>query len=395
MFSYLKLLQEHVDSSIIKRGQKIFLDGGVQKLVNLEIDGWQEARVTDAAYSYNVIVPLTHQLLSRVNWNKTFDIWQKLSRCQCPYYQEAGICRHILSVASKIDWELQQQITKFEFNDVGASFIDLYDQVNSTQSVNNLLNQFDQLLISSFNPRQLTLLARLSSTLKDMDNMSQQKFFDGLTPLIQTSLKQYESEKKVIRIMLDTLKINPEFWWQLWGKFISQIAEYNWTKFLYELFELRLEAGYHQFHPYYQKILKEITNQSTQATKDAIIEKYNVKSSKLDIFEKLYLLAVAINNHKWLEANVEKLDPEKLIKLIPVLPIESRDMIDRNIKSQLIQWAAFLPSNQKDEVLNILLKWRDVGEVSEYWYETIIYIKSTVNPKTKLYKELNALSSAS
>ncbi len=395
MFSYLKLLQEHVDSSMIKRGQKIFLDGGVQKLVNLEIDGWQEARVTDAAYSYNVIVPLTHQLLSRDNWNKTFDIWQKLSRCQCPYYQEAGICRHILSVASKIDWELQQQITKFEFNDVGASFIDLYDQVNSTQSVNNLLNQFDQLLISSFNPRQLTLLARLSSTLKDIDNLSQQKFFDGLIPLIQTSLKQYESEKKVIRIMLDTLKINPEFWWQMWGKFISQIAEYNWTRFLYELFELRLEAGYRQFHPYYQKILKEITNQSTQITKDKIIEKYSVKSSKLDIFEKLYLLAVAINNHKWLEANLEKLDPEKLIKLILVLPIESRDMIDRNIKSQLIQWAAFLPSNQKDEVLNILLKWRNVGEVSEYWYETIIYIKSTVNPKTKLYKELNGLSSAS
>ena len=188
MFSYLKLLQEHVDSSIIKRGQKIFLDGGVQKLLNLEIDGWQEARVTDAAYSYNVIVPLTHQLLSRDSWNKTFDIWQKLTRCQCPYYQEAGICRHILSVASKIDWELQQQITKFEFEDVGTSFIDIFEQVNSTQSVNNLLNQFDQLLISSFNPRQLTLLARLSSTLKDMDNLSQQKFFDGLTPLIQTSL---------------------------------------------------------------------------------------------------------------------------------------------------------------------------------------------------------------
>ena len=395
MFSYLKLLQEHVDSSIIKRGQKIFLDGGVQKLLNLEIDGWQEARVTDAAYSYNVIVPLTHQLLSRDNWNKTFDIWQKLTRCQCPYYQEAGICRHILSVASKIDWELQQQITKFEFEDVGTSFIDIFEQVNSTQSVNNLLNQFDQLLISSFNPRQLTLLARLSSTLKDMDNLSQQKFFDGLTPLIQTSLKQYESEKKVIRIILDTLKINPEFWWQMWGKFISQISEYNWTKFLYELFELRLEAGYRQFHPYYQKILKEITNQSTQITKDKIIEKYSIKSSKLDIFEKLYQLAVAINNHKWLAANLEKLDPEKLIKLILVLPIESRDMIDRNIKTQLIQWAAFLPSNQKDEVLNILLKWRDVGEVSEYWYETIIYIKSTINPKTKLYKELNALSSAS
>lgn len=395
MFSYLKLLQEHVDSSIIKRGQKIFLDGGVQKLVNLEIDGWQEARITDAAYSYNVIVPLTHQLLSRDNWGKTFDIWQKLSRCQCPYYQEAGICRHILSVASKIDWELQQQITKFEFEDVGTSFIDIFEQVNSTQSLNNLLNQFDQLLISSFNPRQLTLLARLSSTLKEMDNLSQQKFFDGLTPLIQTSLKQYESEKKVTRIILDTLKINPEFWWQMWGKFIGQISEYSWTKFLYELFELRLEAGYRQFHPYYQKILKEITNQSTQITKDKIIEKYGVKSSKLDTFEKLYLLAVAINNHKWLEANLEKLDPEKLIKLILVLPIESRDMIDRNIKSQLIQWAAFLPSNQKDEVLNILLKWRNVGEVSEYWYETIIYIKSTVNPKTKLYKELNALSSAS
>ena len=397
MFSYLDQLNNYIDASIIKRGQKIFLDGGVQKLTNLAIAGWQKTKVTDGGHNYAVIIPLTYQLLNRENWDKTYIIWQELSKCSCPYFQEAGICRHLAAVASKLDWEIQQQVVRSDISGGQVSFIDLYNQVNSTQIVNNLLNQFDGLIASSYNPGQLSLLSRITTSLRELDHENKAKFFDDLGVIIQRYLNVYESEKKVIKIILDTIKIDPSFWWGLWKDKISFISEYNWLHLLKKLFEVSVDPGYSQFKKINEDILNQITLTSDQLTKDKILNEYqtlqNRTNTKAEIFQKLYQFSVAISNYSWLLGNLEFIDPEKLIKLIKILPVEHRDQIDKNIKNQLIQWVAFIPNNQKEEVLKLLILWGDSGEVSEHWYETIDYIKSTINPKTKLFKELKELKS--
>ncbi len=397
MFSYLDQLNNYIDASIIKRGQKIFLDGGVQKLTNLAIAGWQKTKVTDGVHNYAVIIPLTHQLLNRENWDKTYIIWQELSKCNCPYFQEAGICRHLAAVASKLDWEIQQQVVRSDISVGQVSFINLYNQVNSTQIVNNLLNQFDGLIASSYNPGQLSLLSRITTSLRELDDGGKIKFFDDLGVIIQRHLKIYESEKKVIKIILDTIKIDPSFWWALWKAKIGLISEYNWLYLVKEIFEVRVDSGYSQFKKINEDILNQITSNSDQLTKDKILNEYQIlksrTSTRAEIFQKLYQFSVTISNYSWLLSNLESIDPEKLINLIKILPSQHRDQIDKNIKNQLLQWVAFIPNNQKEEVLKLLILWRDSGEISEYWYETIDYIKSTINPKTKLFKELKELES--
>lgn len=395
MFSYLNYLNKQIDTSIIKRGQKIFLDGGVQKLINLPISGWQKTQVIDNNHSYSTIFPLTHQLLSRENWDKTYNLWQELSKCNCHYFLEAGVCRHLVAIASKLDWELQQEVIKAEIFSDEVSFIDLYNQVNSTQIINNLLNQFDGLIISSYNPRQISLLSRITSSLRNLDNESQINFFDDLNLIIRKHIKLYEEEKKIIKIVLDTIKIDPSFWWGFWKDKIALITEYGWICLVKEIFGVYIDTGYNQFKEVNRGILSQITVNCDQVIKDKILNEYQITKNKIntkaETFQKIYEFAIAIGNHKWLLDNLELIDPEKLIALIKILPSQYRDKIDKNIKSQLIQWMAFVTNNQKEEILQLLILWRDSGEISEYWYETIDCIKSTINPKTKLFKEVKEL----
>lgn len=375
VYQYLELIKPHVETSVYKRGQRLYLDGSVIGFSDAVLDGWRKYRVGDVNECV-VTLPLLSITLSRSKYNQSSIALMQVVHCTCEYYKEVGPCKHIVAVCAAIDNEFGEKITTNFTHDVNV--LDTIFKVETDKKHLKWLDIIEQHL--SRDMRSFGQIDEITIAIRD-ENDIHDSFVASLKQMVDGVIGEYSKERRLVRIMTETLLLGKETWWNIWENYYNRLDEQNQVRLwvvLWKYMSQRIAVGW------YDDALGMVVL-FDNSLKQKITNELAIQFAKTP---EIWLNFVfQSRNIEWLEEHFNALDPLNLIRAAQMMP-EKREEIEDQIVEQVRVWSDFLRSGNYDEVISFFEQWRHVLGTSQAYEEAVDYFARNHGKKKKL---INAL----
>ena len=240
MLSYLQIVSKITSQGIYDRGVRDYLEGKLVSKKDLILDNWREYECVSKRDRYIVKIPVLHLALSPYKEDQAEKALQEVVSCTCEYYQEGyGICKHIVMACADLDNEfsikLQQQKEKVAKKDLD-SVLDGIFVAEKTRVQNEFFTELDRFL----NTSSYLTLSFIDKAAKNI-NIKQDEytdFFKKLEALLKSYLRSYETEKKVIKLVYQTLSYGRISWYLIWHNLFTDFIPKNQFKILISMWQV-------------------------------------------------------------------------------------------------------------------------------------------------------------
>lgn len=423
MLSYLKAVKPLVTEEVYQQGLKSYLEGKVLKETDLLLDHWKQFEVQSNhrhISCYLVKIPLLHLNLDSSKWTQATEALEQVCSCTCPYFEEIGICKHLVAVCAYLD----KKFTKLEITDSNSSQAQtqIWENIFTaalTRKQNWWLFSLQKFLENNLSDKQknhwlydmTTELAtqipvqNLVLVTQDyLQNQSANYKFTGQKPTrpgqancliywdflesfeqkLRLSLKSYDLQKRVASLLWDLLELKSEYWLEfvcLWVKHLELKPQTDfWLKLFLHREDYFLQTQTKYIQETFQNLPVEIKSQIL-----TLLQKDYCTNFKLHLTFGLYAQYL-----DWLENKWHLLDADSLLDLVPVWS-DRLDELEQKIYSHMSTWSKFLPTGDYEDFLKVLSKWHTRLGLTETLDKFILETKEEHKKKTKLLAELDKL----
>jgi hypothetical protein len=382
MFSYVAIAKTLTHTSVYNRGLRVYLDGFVGKSSQLILPNWRQYDVLDNnPEQFCVKIPLIHTLIKQDQLSRASEVLKQAASCECQYFFEEGICKHIVGVCASLDKEFGFDNSQ-SLNRQKALEKDVFDSLFEAEKVKNHRTWVD--LITRYVRQDVQNSYQLDSLSREVaENGEFHKEFTGwLKQFVGDILGDYTKEKRLVKLMLETILVGKEFWWDFWKEYFAEVDERNQRELFFGLWKIHLAKADSTFS---SKILSFVSNLSDTEKEDLVERlKFTFKEHAGNLviafcFETKYI--------QWLELHLSELDPNSIIQLCLFVP-EKREEYEYYIAKQLAIWTDFLQSGKYDEIRGVFESWRKQLGTSQVYDEALLYLKTTHPKKKSLWKGL-------
>ena len=391
MFSYLQTVQELVPIEILQRGQKLYLNKGVLSNNDMVLDFWRVylIRGTSRTDEFRVTIPLLHLALNQKKWPQAPKALEETTTCECPYYEEYGVCKHIVCVCAAIDDEFNfQNLKKGQESSTNNQIVgDVFGQILEAQTQkeeNQWLKNFEIVIVNPSWHDKSRWLSQMTTQIRTSPE-NYLEFWILLKKTAEDYSKVFEKERSCLNLAVETLIFDGEMWWKFWQDLIAdsdfQNAKYFWLRIIQWQSDININ-----------RIFKELMTFARQKYSDAqklqILE-LTTTQNKLSPKSQLKI-AMDFQILSWLKDNLDKIDPSNLLDIVELFPDEA-EKIELNIYNQLLEWIDLLPSGEGEEVLEVMLKWKKVLGNSDLLQDLGKYIGTNLKRRKNFVREVNKI----
>jgi hypothetical protein len=387
---YIQLISNEVPKNIIQLGQKLFLAGAVVMDSELGIANFREYKVLESNQNYVVRTPIWHIALTTRDSDKIQELITQYTSCDCPYFAEVGICKHICGVFDSLESEfIGYDKVKLETE----KFIPKKDIINSKNLISDLFDfeqnkwQQQQLvrLDSYFNKNSGTIVF-WEDLVIHLKKTPAKKFLSTISSILQTKSTEYENEKKILGLLETAFLLDHMTWMDIIVEVLEGFTTRNQYKFWGNLWRKTINNSSLNNNEIRVTIKGFLASQSEEY-KEGILDflKSNYESSP-----QLWLQFIMDSKfERFILSSIDSYDPELMLDIIEILP-EQRELIEQKITNKVKIWLDFLITGEYKELEQFLLKWKILGR-SYYLEKVIEYIRQNHSKKRSLIKFLENL----
>jgi hypothetical protein len=369
MFSYLKIVQELVDQGVYARGVRAYLEGRVSKPVDKIMDFWREYQVFDR-HTHKVVIPLFHLALDRKKWDKGVDAFVENVTCDCEFYEEYGVCKHIVSVCASIEDEFVPK--KLSVSDEDEEVLDNIFLAQNQKDTRLWQSKIENYFEGSTN---LTTFAATMVTSVNSDPNSYSLLLEFLKIQSNNALLDYQKEKRLIKLMIFVLGYGYKFWWDFFEDYFLKIEDKYLADLILDLWEFKIAGVSKNF----DNELKEFFINLDESKKEEVI---NLIKTRYPNTSKMWIEFVFFAKaERYLSKNLDKLDPKTLLRAVEIIP-EDAENIEIRIFNQLKSWIDFLVAGQYDELIEVFEMWKKTFGYSNDYQNAVKYLINS-HPKKR------------
>lgn len=381
MFSYLATVESLIDKAVYHRGMAAYLEGGIANFTELTLDYWREYKYSGKE-EYFIKIPLIHLALNSTKFSSADKVISELVTCTCPYFLEYGICKHIVAVCASLDKEFSpehsHQKSKIQ-NKQGDAILDKIFEAEKTRQTREFSANFEMYLASS-KPTDFRWLDNFVIAVNN-DISEYQDLLDSLHLVVTRSLKKYELEAKIIKVLTKSLIFGNRIWWDFWKVHLVEVHPKNLVKVWAEIWEMR--------------VLNLISSFTGEVDQGLINLDDDFKAELLELLQKnfkhnpgywLDFIFVA-KYYSWIENNILNLDPKTLIRACVIWPDKIEDL-EPHILEKVKVWLDFLQLGDYDELEEIFHLWVKILGGGEYYQQAILYLKEVHSKKRALISRI-------
>ncbi len=385
--NYLQLIDNLCPKDIICLGQKVYLDGMILDKKDIGIANFREYRVKEGSVNYSVQTPLWHLVLTTNDSEKIQELVSKFSYCDCAYYDQVGFCKHLVAVFESINNEF------FSNEKIKQAITPKKDIINSENLIQNLFdfdrNKWQQqslIKLEQYFTKSSNSLAWWEFIVLEIKKQKLTEFKNTIVKILESKLKIYENEKKVIPLLNQSLILDFDSWFENTQSISDKLTERNYYQFWSQTWRV-LNGISSNKDLKNNSVLNIYLSQKDDQFKSNILEllKENYQESP-----QLWLQFVMDSRYEdFIIKNIDSYDPELLLKIIEILP-ENREKIEQKLAYKVRIWIDFLMSGDYGELQTFLNNWKILGK-SYYFEKTLEYIKANHSKKRSLIKFVEGL----
>ncbi|NJK71631.1 MAG: SWIM zinc finger family protein [Thermales bacterium] len=296
--------------------------------------------------------------------------------CECPYYAQYGLCKHIVGVCASLDQEFGSKYREFDASE------EILDNIFASQKVKThrkWLETMDTLL--SRDTGNYYYLDNISRTIKTEEGQHQ-PFFDELTKIVEVVIGDYSREKLLVRVILESILVGGQCWFDYWSEYFLQLDQYNQInlfKGLWKIYWVTAQIDY-------KEKLKSVFRNPVEQVK---LEVFNELFLEFGLEKNIWLeYCFVAEYYSWLDENFENLDPLTLVRYAEIFP-ECRENVDLLILNQIKMWSDFLPTGEYGMVIEVFQEWGNRLGKGDFYSEALEYFRTNHPRKKKLLNQLD------
>jgi hypothetical protein len=377
MLSYKKLFSS-VDSAVYNRGIRLYLDGAVGNPRSMLLDNWREYTVVDNANkSYLVKIPLLHLTMSVTKISKASEALLEVASCECVFFGKYNYCKHLVAVCASLD----KEFNFFEIPNI-QSEVDILDNIFSAQKLKQhrkWLEVIDTLLTRD--TENYFYLDKISQALKaEPDQHSD--FLNELHRLLQPIMGNYSSEKRLVKIIQESILIGQGVWLDFWNEYFSKFDEYNQVNLffgLWKIFWLNQKSGF-------GKKLESVFSSASKKVKKGVLEKLK---EEFHLDNRVWLeYCFSAKYFDWFNENLNFLDPLTLIRFAQIYP-DKVEQVEILVFKQIKIWSDYLQTGEYEMVIDVFKNWAKRLGKSDLYVDALNYFRNQHPRKKKLLNQLD------
>jgi len=382
MFSYLKSIQKEVSPTVLQKGQKLYLDGYTQKFETMILDNWRAYMVTDKRQEYVVKVPLLHLLLDIEQQKLLPAAILESVHCDCEYFFSNGICKHVIGVLASLDnefsLELKQQ--KQQRQKADNHLIDQIFLVNEKQKVTQFFHDLEEYFYTSgfgFN--------WLKKFCQEFAGKLNHDFFQNLEPFLLKHLETFEGEKKIVRLLYQTLLLDCQNWWQFWLKILPQLSAKNQLNLQIKIFKLTLTNTLKPVETKVELYFSQLKTKQKQQIIKVLNSEENLPDNTVNSF------AILSSFLDWIEQNLHLFSVKEMLLISQKFPDFSENL-EQNLAEKVKVNLDFVQEKEHlNEILETLENWLQVFGRTAFFEKSLDYAKQNLKNQKSFQKKLNKL----
>lgn len=382
MFSYLATVKNLIDKPVYDRGMVAYLEGGLVGFADLTLDYWREYRYMGTD-EYFVKMPVLHLALNPEKFELASKVISELVSCTCPYFLEYGICKHIVAVCASLDKEfsLEHFIKKSKIEaregDKVLNQIFEAEKTRQTREFNSSL----EIYLSSSKPTDFKWLTNFVNVINN-DATEYKDILASCHKIVTSSLKKFDLEAKITRILTKTLIFGNKTWWDFWKVHLAEIHPKNMLKLWAEIWEMRVLGLLSSFSKEVDGYLVQLSAKD----KDSILI---LLQSNFKHNPDYWLDFIFVSQHySWVESNLLSLDPKTLLRAATTWP-DMVDEIEPHILEKVKVWLDFLQIGDYDELVAFFKLWLKTLGGGEYYQQAVLYLKEVHGKKRSLINRVS------
>jgi SWIM zinc finger len=373
MLSYTDVVREGLDEALYARGLRLYLEGKVGRYQELSLDFWREYDVRDTHDTFKVRLPLLHLAIDSEKWSQAGRVIGEFARCECAYFEEYGLCKHIVAVCAALEKEFG---TKHQNQVAGVdSVLDKVFEVEQ-EKLARVWEQRLETFLTTTRPDSLAWLAEMVLKVQSKPENYKQ-LLARIKLLSQQASLDFVRERRLATVIKDSLVVGGLFWWEFWRPFFENLTEKKLLELNIELWKIYIGGLAKDFKPNLEFYMRELSN----PTKTQMLEKLQHDFIQNRSFWLEFIFISRFTT--WLEANYTQLDPLSLIRTCELLP-ELREEVELEILRQVRIWADFLQPGEYDEVTKVFQRWSRILGRSDFFEQAVKYFKDSHPKKKKL-----------
>lgn len=381
MFSYTGSIKDRVEPSVYNHGLRIYLQGGVGAPKNLLLDNWRQYTVIDRNYYHEVKLPLLHLALDQTRFKKSFEALSEVATCDCEYFLQYGVCRHIVGVMASLEKEfnvsakLQNTIPKQE---------EILDSIFTAQKVKlhrKWIATHDALMQSTNN--NYYQLDKITRSIKEEPGQHDD-FFALLSTVLEPYVGRYIKEKRILKIATESILIGKYQFWNFYMPLIKRFDRDLLAVFWSEMWKFYWMGACEGYTSEVLGQLVELNEDQKQSILEELIKNYGTQKEVYQEF------CFAAKYYRYLIKHKEGLSEQDLVRLTEYVP-DLRESTDLVLSGHLKTWSDFLRAGEYQEFMNIINLWADKLGKSEVFVETLKYIIRSHSKKKSLVNKLQDL----
>ncbi len=381
MLSYTKFLKDSLDPSIYNQGLRIYLQGGVSNPTSLVLDNWRLYTVIERNYYHQVKLPLLHLALDQSKFQDAYKCIREVAQCDCEYFAEHGLCRHIVAVLAAIEKEFNQTT---ELTRQAPPKEDILDSIFTAQKVKvhrKWLATMDTLLQSASN--NYYHLDKISKAVKEEPG-EHGDFFQQLSTILEPHVGLYSKEKRILKIALESILIGKYQFWNFFLPIVFRFDEDLQLQFWINMWKFYWMGACEGYKDDVVSHLRELPRDQKKQVLEALLQEYARQ-------KELYLEFCFVSRYYiYLMENKEVLSETDLIRLTEHVP-DMREDTDIVLSGHLRTWSDFLKAGEYQDFLKIVHLWSDKLGKSEIFVDTLKYIIRSHPKKKSLTRKLQDL----
>jgi len=403
--SYLEAAKLKTSEAVYARGIKYYLFQKIKSWKDLSLPFWRQYEVKGESQIYTVRFPIAHRLLEITSLEHLSEVIDTHSSCNCQYFIDYGICKHIVAVCNEIDVEFFDPKKDFKLKSDAKEIA----RLQASSVLDNIFGiekqkKFSEYIAYLFKPNTPSYLTRemvidlereVQPLVDKTLQMAKDKTFEEALseyavninaepktfPLAQRLLTEispklgYYKEEKDLCVLLE----KAVYFWQspgfllLFLHFQSQVTVENQAKTVYLLYRLSFTI---LSQSRWSLVWKDYLNSQSlsQDVADRVLELLEGDFGRDTPITVAF--AIWVRYSTWLETNLELLQNHDLLEIIKILP-DRHEEIDQILRSRALAWIDYLPANTQNyqELSHFLHEWANILGSSEYLDEVLHHLR--------------------
>jgi hypothetical protein len=412
--SYLEAAKLKSSEAVYARGIKYYLFQKIKSWKDLPLPFWRQYEVKGENQVYTVRFPIAHRLLEITSLEHLAEVVDTHTSCNCQYFIDYGICKHIVAVCNEIDVEFFDPKKDFKLKSDAKEIA----RLQSSSVLDNIFGiekqkKFSEYISYLFKPNTPSYLTRemvidlereLQPLVDKTLQMAKEKSFDEALneyqidinaepktyPLAHKLLTEispklgYYKEEKDLYVLLEKVV----YFWQspafclLYLSWQSPMTVENQAKHVYLLYRLSFTI---LSQSRWSLVWKDYLSSKSLAQEvvDRVLELLESDFGRDTPITVAF--AIWVRYSTWLETNLELLQNNDLLEIIKILP-DRHEEIDRILRSRALAWIDYLPANTQNyqELSHFLHEWANILGSSEYLDEVLEHLRLIHTKKKSL-----------